>query len=356
MRKLLTVMVVLLFMTPLVYTIISTPVSSARGLAPMMIPGDISKQSLNQILGQVSTDVISSSSVTIAGPTVYFYDAVSRIIGEMHSSLLLQYLEELTSFGPRVTGYQGCQDAGRYLYQEFAEMGLQVRYQNWTYNSVTVSNIEASLPGVDPSSDEIYIICGHYDTVSGSPGADDDGSGVALVLAAAWIMREYQFNHTVRFVAFCGEEQGLLGSYEYVEEAYQHQDHIVAVLNADMIGYAETLSDESQIKLYYDDASTWILQYTTSVGQLYNGQIGLTIIPSGFTWGSDHYSFWSFGYNAVFYHEYHFNEYYHSSQDTIAHMNLYYTTKCSRLIMATLVSLAEVIPSVSPYELSGIGI
>ena len=50
-------------------------------------------------------------------------------------------------------------------------------------------------------------------------------------------MRKYEFGHTVRFVAFSGEEQGLIGSRHYAEDAYNNNESIVAVLNADMIGF-----------------------------------------------------------------------------------------------------------------------
>ena len=49
-------------------------------------------------------------------------------------------------------------------------------------------------------------------------------------------MSQYTFNHTIRFVAFSGEEQGLIGSRHYAEDAYNNNESIVAVLNADMIG------------------------------------------------------------------------------------------------------------------------
>ena len=162
--------------------------------------------------------------------------------------MILGYLENLTAFGPRVTGTSECYAAGDYIYNEFESYGLEVRYDDWSYSGYTDRKIEGTLDGLDESSDEIYIICAHYDSVSGSPGADDDGSGTAAVLAAARVMSQYQFDHTIRFVAFSGEEQGLLGSHEYVEEAVANADNIIAALNADMIAYAITENDGNNIK------------------------------------------------------------------------------------------------------------
>lgn len=264
------------------------------------------------------------------------------LINQINESMILGYLQNLTSFGPRVTGESGCIQAAEYLYNEFSAMGLQVRYDNWVYAGYDSNNIEATLPGVDPSSDDIYIICGHYDTVPSSPGADDDGSGAAAVLAAAYIMSQYEFNHTIRFVAFSGEEEGLYGSYKYVEEAYNNGDDIKGVLNADMIGFALNDNQAGYIKIYEDDISEWLYTFTLNVNQKYDEYIDLELIHSGWTWGSDHYYFWEFGYSALFYHEYEFNHYYHSSDDTIEHMNLTYDKKVTRLIIATLAELAQI--------------
>jgi hypothetical protein len=261
------------------------------------------------------------------------------LIQQLDEPLIHGYLENLTAFGPRETGTESCDLAAHYLYDTFAAMGLAVAYKNYTDNTVSGSNIEATLYGNDTTN--IFIICGHYDCVAAGVGADDDGSGVAAVLAAAKLMSQYTFSHTVRFVAFSGEEQGLIGSRHYAEDAYNHNESIVAVLNADMIGYATTSSDGHLGKIFENPASEWIVTYTQGISQLYSDYIDIELMPQGETWGSDHYYFWEYGYDAVFYHEFHFNDYYHSANDTIGHMNLTYDVHFSRLILATLATMAQ---------------
>ena len=268
-------------------------------------------------------------------------ETIIEILEDLDEALVLGYLEDLVAFGPRRTGTPACQAAGEYIYDEFVSYGLDARYDDWSYGGNSGNNIEGTLPGIDENSDEIYIICAHYDSVSGSPGADDDGSGTAAVLAAAYLMSQYTFNHTIRFVAFDGEEQGLLGSYKYAEEASNNGDNIVAALNGDMIGYATNPTEASMIKIYENSASSWITDFTEVVNQNYEEYFELTVIPSGSSSGSDHASFWNFNYHAIFYHEYKFNDYYHSSQDIIENMDLDYDTRCTRLMTATLGELAE---------------
>ena len=268
-------------------------------------------------------------------------DTVIEIIQQMDQDLILGYLEDLVAFGPRVTGEQACLDAGDYIYNEFESMGLDVRFHDWSYAGYDDRNVEATLEGTNASSDEIYIICGHFDSVPDSPGADDDGSGTVIAMAAAYIMSQYSFEHDIRFVTFSGEEEGLLGSHEYAAEADANGDNIVAVLNADMIGYAETEEDASKALVYENEFSEWITDFMIDISTEYDDYIGLEVIPSGYSWGSDHYSFWQFGYSATFTHEYKFNPHWHQPTDTIENMNMTYDVKMSRLLLASLAELAQ---------------
>jgi len=269
-------------------------------------------------------------------------ELVVSLIQQIDENIYLGYLENLTSFGPRVTTSQACDDSAEYIFNEFEKLGLDTRYHEWSNDYLFGSNVEATLQGSNKNSDEIYIICAHYDSVEGSPGADDDGSGVAAVLTAANVMSLYEFNHTIRFIAFSGEEQGLYGSGFYVQEAVENNDNIIAALNADMIGFALSEEDESIIEIYEDDEFVWLGDFTIDVNQEYNEYFDLEIMRSGYSWGSDHYRFWEAGYNAIFYAEYNFNDYYHSPDDTIEHMNIPYATRVTKLIIATLAELSDI--------------
>lgn len=266
------------------------------------------------------------------------------MIEQVEESTALAYIEDLVAFGPRVTETPAMDEAADYIYDTFAGMGLEVDYHYWSYSGYDGTNVEATLPGKDPESDEIYIVCGHYDSVVGSPGADDNASGTAAVLVCAEIMSRYAFDHTIRFVAFSGEEQGLLGSHVYAQEASQNGDNIVAVLNGDMLGYAEDDYDRTHMNVFYDDNSYWIMSFIDATAEEYYDMINLDIIPAGYTWGSDHYSFWEYGYEAVFCHEYEFNPYWHEPQDVIDNMDMLYEMRNCRLILASLAELAVPAP------------
>ncbi|HUS99475.1 MAG TPA: M28 family peptidase [Candidatus Thermoplasmatota archaeon] len=268
-------------------------------------------------------------------------DIVISMLEQVDTSLYLKYLENITGFGPRYTGTGSCIAAAEYIYEQFQSMGLWVRYHPWSYGGYSSNNVEATINGTDEYSDEIYIVCGHYDTVSSSPGADDDASGTVAVLIAAYIMSQYQFNNTIKFVAFSGEEEGLYGSRVYAQQAASQGWNIVGVLNADMISYAITTSQGNNVDVYVNSASTWLYTYTVNVNTEYNDYIHLTLHNAGTSSGSDHYYFWQNGFSAVFYFEYEMTPYYHTAQDTIDNINATYAVKNVRLILATLAELSE---------------
>ena len=130
-----------------------------------------------------------------------------------------------------------------------------------------------------------------------------------------------------------------------------------------MIGFAPNEGDDEYVKIYTNTASEWLYNYIENISIYYTAEIGgLITIDDGYISNSDHASFVNHGYDATCYHEYNFNDYYHSSNDIIEYMNMDYDAKVTRLIVATLAELAEPIvyehdiivkdliaPSVIPY-------
>jgi hypothetical protein len=263
---------------------------------------------------------------------------------------MLRYLENITSFGPRVMGTEVCKASASYIYNAFRSLGLNVRYDNFslpgTENNGT--NIEATLEGVDTSSDEIYIMCGHYDSVPYSPGADDNGISIAAMLSIAKIMKQYSFNHTIRFIAFDAEEGGLLGSSHYVETVYENKDNLIAVINADMIGNTDSEEGKQKVTIYSDYQSRWYFEYASKISQTYFDYIHLSINDGGSSGGSDHVPFWSGGYTAIYFEEYDFSPNWHKSSDTIKNVNIAYATNVSKLILATAAETLEIHENAPP--------
>jgi len=128
-------------------------------------------------------------------------------------------------------------DAARHIEAELGRAGLRTQRQEVVFDGARADNIIADGPGKDP--DQVVIVCAHYDAVVGSPGADDNASGVAAVLAVARALAPIETRASLRAVAFAFEEQGLVGSRRYVASLDKaERARVAGVFNIEMIGYA----------------------------------------------------------------------------------------------------------------------
>ena len=270
----------------------------------------------------------------------------SRIIDmieQVNESLLYYYNTHLTAFGPRYTGTENCTKASQYIYDEFHTMGLPVEFHYWTFNGFTDRNVVASLKGTETSSNAIFIICAHYDTIRTSPGANDDGSGVAAVLATAKILSQHSFNYTIRFIALSGEEVGWYGSLLYARDASRRGDNIVAVINLDMLGYANTTEGGQTLLFFCPERSKWIGDFATTVNTLYKNQTNMTVelFPNGID--ADHQPFVDYGFDGVLAEHYDWPyPWLHTPNDTPDRLNWTYFTKATKLILAVVAELASI--------------
>lgn len=125
------------------------------------------------------------------------------------------------------------QDEGHQLLQSLGSGPVRVRL---VVRTLTEPRSLPNVIGIKPGSsipDEIVVVGGHLDSVPGSPGANDNASGVAAILEAARLLAEVPTFRTIRFIAFGAEEVGLLGSQYYV----QHRTGtVVGMINLDMVG------------------------------------------------------------------------------------------------------------------------
>ncbi|KAA0003674.1 MAG: M20/M25/M40 family metallo-hydrolase [Thermoplasmata archaeon] len=265
---------------------------------------------------------------------------IIEMMQQVNESLVFYYLSELVKFGPRYTGSENCSKAAGYIYNEFQKMGLWVRYDEWEYAGFKSQNVVATLNGTSQDN-KIFIMSAHYDTYPNSPGADDDASGVAAVLASAKIMSQYDFDHTIKFIAFSGEEVGAYGSFTYAKEAYEKGDNIVAVINIDMVGYADTVKGGKILRVFETERARWISSFSTNISKKYMNIIDLSIQPIPNYRGADHQSFLDYGYDAVFFAHYDGYRWGHSPDDTLEHINHTYQIKATKFFLALMAELAN---------------
>lgn len=227
-----------------------------------------------------------------------------------------------------------------YIAGQLESSGYQVDFQIYQIAGEDYANIEATRLGKTYPGETI-VIGAHYDAVVGAPGANDNGSGVAVLLELADRFRNAELPRTIRFVAFVNEEpphfmNGTMGSDYYARHAASRQENIVAMYSLETIGY---FRDEIGSQRYPPPFSFFYPSqgnFITFVGNLRSrglvtrsirafrahatfpseGIAAPAFIP-GINW-SDHWSFWKQGYPAVMVTDtalYRY-PYYHSPQDT----------------------------------------
>ena len=172
---------------------------------------------------------------------------IEKMVSEVSKDSLEAYIKKLVSFGTRNTlstqtdPKRGIGAARNWVSSRFNEFAKQSNGRLTTLIDTTtlqpdgrrvdvpllLGNVVATLKGIDPNDDRIFIISGHLDNMRSNvmdrtgdaPGANDDASGVAAVIECARIMSKHSFPATIIFVAVSGEEQGLLGANFMAEKA-----------------------------------------------------------------------------------------------------------------------------------------
>ncbi len=256
-----------------------------------------------------------------------------------------------------------CDNAAEYIYDKFRSYGLDVEYDPFPHEVLTQGNYEmrnvmATLPGKGIDTRRTYIICSHYDSIATkstnwlmdwktlpAPGADDNASGTAAVLEAARILSQYDFEHTIKFVAFSGEELGLHGSKHYTELAAENGEDIAGVLDFDMIAYDP---DQPDMDVITNAASEWLADRMLSVQRRYNiGPLTMNKIINPEMVYSDHAPFWQKGWNAILsidnsdFDSPEFYPFMHTAEDTIDKLDFDMSSKMVQIAVGTLASLAD---------------
>jgi len=229
--------------------------------------------------------------------------------------------------------------AAQYIEDQLSQAGWKVRWDEYQLQAKSCYNLEVELTGASP---QIVLIGAHYDSVFGSPGANDNGSGVAALLALAERFAGSQNRKTLRFVAFVNEEPhyfqtSQMGSYVYAERCRKRGDQIEAMISLETIGYYSSQPGSQHyplpgLNLIYPGTGNFI-GFVGNVGsrallrevirefrrhaQIPSEGGALPAAVPGVGW-SDQWSFWEHGYPGIMVTDtapFRY-PYYHSASDT----------------------------------------
>ena len=220
-------------------------------------------------------------SIALAAPIAFSQQAppdrpdprIAAMVKDVSAKNVEASIRKLVSFGTRSTlsaqddPVRGIGAARDWIFAEFGRISaacgncLEVEKQSFLQaanppprgrvpEATTLTNVVATLRGTtDP--DRVYVVSGHYDSMCSSPidgkcdapGANDDASGTATVIELARVMSKNKYDATIIFVAVAGEEQGLLGSTYFAEQAKQKGMNIEGMFTNDIVGGVTTQKD-----------------------------------------------------------------------------------------------------------------
>jgi len=331
---------------------------------------------------------------------------VRKIVDEVSEARIKAIIEKLVSFGTRNTmsnqddPVRGVGAARQWILNEFKSYSprLEVSFDKYRvkkqgqriFKDVDLYNVIAVLPGAKMPETQI-LISGHYDSLNlgtrpagapagpgtdtapaaagerpqqptltleqqeknaelPAPGACDDGSGTAAVMELARVMSQYEFDKTLVFVAFAGEEQGLIGSNLLAAKSRKENRVIEAVLNNDIIGTdvaGNGRTGNSVVSVFSDETpdspSQQLSRYIREIAERYipSMKVENVFIGDRLGRGGDHTPFQLEGYAAVRFstpNEIYANQ--HHATDLLENMSVPYTAKVARVNGAVAASLA----------------
>ncbi len=224
-----------------------------------------------------------------------------------------QYLENRYSLGDDI------HVAAQWIQGKFDSFGLDTTLD--TFDPNYGPNVIGELRG-RTRPDDIYIIGAHYDTYHAgdqlhAPGCDDNASGTGAVLIAGSVLSQYEFDATIRFVAFSGEEQWMVGSLAYAAAAQAAGENIRGMINYDMFLHPSfdnvDPDPDYDLDIAYEDNSQLLAQVLATQFSLHTSiDVEFHNDPNDV---SDQWSFWQYGYSAAGIFENTVNEIWGGSND-----------------------------------------
>jgi aminopeptidase YwaD len=258
--------------------------------------------------------------------------------------------------------YARLEQAAQYIEKEFLKAGLDVKEDHFQWEGKRYKNIIAEKRGM-ASPRRVLILGAHYDTVPGSPGADDNSSAIALLLEVARNIQAVPLQSTVRLIAFSLEEYNYAGSVHYVESLKERGEEILGMISVEMVGFTGPGQDYPSyvnrkdypnegdfIAVIGNERSRRLLERVSQSFRTAVPQLPLeSLIAPGNGEGmdevrlSDHSAFWDQGVQALMITDTGFlrNPNYHLASDRIETLDFEFMQKVGVGVYCSIVELAK---------------
>ncbi len=287
--------------------------------------------------------------------------ASSDLAARVNRQRLLTHLHLLEGERHPRTSPLHLAEAQQYVRDTWSRAGLRLVLDEFSYSNTRFVNLIAR-PTACPPGPRL-IVGAHVDTVTGSPGADDNASGVAVLLETAQLIAESGRALAVEFVAFTLEEEGMIGSSHYARALRQRRESLRGMLSLEMVGFTESSGLQhypwflrgrypavgTYLGLVGNGRSRQLLAATAAACRTVDGLAAETILIPG-RGGllpesrlSDHAPFWDAGYPALLVTDTAFfrNPHYHQPTDTVDTLDVPFMVKVTQGMLTTIEQLAS---------------
>lgn len=267
---------------------------------------------------------------------------------------LLQHLDKIVIERNPYYASAGHLFAREYIRSHFAKFGEVITHE-FEVNGNKYQNLILQIEAKDRKHRSPLIIGAHYDTVPACVGADDNGSGVAVLLELAEHLSNNPAKYPIQLIAFDMEEYGLCGSAAYANKLKNEKQKLRLMISLEMLGYCDrTLNSQhypAGLDKFYPNTGDFIgligsiptIPYLIHLQHHMKSTVPCEWLPAGWrglaipdTRRSDHAPFWDAGYKALMVTDTANmrNPHYHKSSDRLETLDLEFLTNvCQGLIM-----------------------
>ncbi|OGW38063.1 MAG: hypothetical protein A2Y97_00180 [Nitrospirae bacterium RBG_13_39_12] len=295
---------------------------------------------------------------------------IQNISSKVSIERLKQYVNDVEGLRHGWENYETLEEKAEFIERTLSSFNLNLESQKVPFHGRTYKNIVATMEGLDKGSD-IILLGAHYDAAWGSPGADDNASGVAVLLEVANILSNQKLNKTLQFVAFTLEEPQpqtlkiLIGSSHFAKEAKKQNKKYKAVLILESVGYTDMAEGSQHVPFFVripiskkgnflgiianrrskdllDTFSQTSCKYVPDLITVpYKVPLSGRIIPE--TRFSDHAPFWDCGYPAIMLTDTAMfrNPYYHTHNDRIETLDFVFIVNVTKAVVSVICELGN---------------
>jgi aminopeptidase YwaD len=296
--------------------------------------------------------------------------SIKDIISQVSTEMLKEYVRKTEGLRHGWENYEELEKRANFIESTFRSFQCDVANQEFIFHSRTYRNIIASIEGIKKGEERI-LLGAHYDAAWGSPGADDNASGIAVLLETARILSKQKLDMTVQCVAFSLEEPQpqtihfLIGSETFAREAKKSKTFYHAVLILESVGYTDDGEGSQIVPLFVrvpvskkgnflgiiansrsenimDDFHRISREHVPELITVpYKVPLSGRFIPE--TRFSDHASFWDAGYPALMLTDTAMfrNPHYHTHHDRFETLDFTFITNVTKAVISVILKIAN---------------